>query len=73
MVGNLASTAAILDCDLVDAVCMQDQHIGVAGNRVRADHTAMVELHLQPECLQGNRHEHAIGPLLTVQVRLGVL
>ena len=72
MVWNLVSTAAILDCDFVDAIRVQDQHIGVAGDRVRAEHTAMIELHLQPKCLQGNLHEHAISPLLTMCIRQGV-
>ena len=42
---NRSLTIAILNCDLVDSVCVENQHIDVAWNRVPAAHAGMVKLY----------------------------
>ena len=57
----------------MDAVCVQDKHVGVTGDRIGTDHTAVIELHLQPKHLQGNLNKDTIVPLLITKVRQGEL
>jgi len=66
---DLARTPTILDRNFVDAVCVQDQHVGVARNGVMAEHTTMVELQLQPKFLQRNPHKNTVTPFLAKKVR----
>jgi len=46
MGGDKGRATAVLDCHFVQAVCVENEHIRVAGNRVRADHARMIKLYL---------------------------
>ena len=49
---NRPLTIAILNCDLVDSVCMENQHVNVAWNQVPAAHAGMVNLYLKSQSFE---------------------
>jgi len=49
---NHLLTTAILNCDLMDSVCMENRHIDVAWNQVIAAHTGMVKLYLKSQSFE---------------------
>ena len=54
MVQYGAVTAAILNGNIVDAVCMEHKHLCMARNGVFTGHAAVVELHFETHRLEGN-------------------
>ena len=49
---NRPLTIAVLNCNLMDSICMENQHIDVAWNRIPAVHAGMVKLYLKSQSFE---------------------
>ena len=64
MLGDETRAATMLNRHFVDAVRVENKHIGMAGHRIRAKHAGVIELHLQPQGFQGYLDKRAASPHL---------
>jgi len=62
-------TAAVLNCDLVDSIRMENQHTRMARNRVIAAHASVVKLDFQSQSLEGGLDKVSFRPFLETTVR----
>ena len=64
MLGYEAGTAAVLNGDIVNTICMQYEHAGVTGYGILAEHTGVIELQLESYRLQGYLDKRFADPFL---------
>ena len=61
-------TVAVLNCDLVDSICMENQHTRMARNRVITAHAGVVKLDFKSQSLEGGLNKPGSQPFLESKV-----
>ena len=61
-------TVAVLNCDLVDSIRMENQHTRMASNRIIAAHACVVKLDFKSQSLKGGLNKPGSRPFLETKV-----